>query len=399
MRRPLNIFVPHCSSLLTDHQPHGDGLVAYGFLRHLGERGHRIHVAAELVDVRHPLPANVVVTELGCKGGLLDRLRYMREMRALYKTLHQSIGFDVIHQLNPVFTGMSLALPRTAVPLVLGPFVTSWPEDPDAAISSASSLRSGALWVRSRIAAAQQARAAALLLTTPAAASRVPEAAALRDRLEILPHGLDTTFFAPLPEGSTEQASQDILFLSNLVARKGILDLIAAFNEVADTLPQARLLIGGEGPERGPAEALVRPDLLGERVLFLGRQTREESLGLLQRCAVFCQPSHGEPYGMSAAEAMACAKPLVVTDAGGLAYLADAEGGLKVPPRRANELAGALIQLLPDAQRRAAMGRHNRERALTTMSWERVVDRLERIYQSAIESGASRASESVSTRS
>jgi hypothetical protein len=54
--RPLNIFVPHCSDLLTDHRPHGDGLVAYGFIRHLSERGHNLYIAAQEVDLRDPLP-------------------------------------------------------------------------------------------------------------------------------------------------------------------------------------------------------------------------------------------------------------------------------------------------------------------------------------------------------
>ena len=47
----LRIFVAHPSALLTDHRPHGDGLVAYGFIRGLAERGHELHVAAEEVDL------------------------------------------------------------------------------------------------------------------------------------------------------------------------------------------------------------------------------------------------------------------------------------------------------------------------------------------------------------
>ena len=59
LHRPLNIFVPHCSDLLTDHRPHGDGLIAHGFIRHLSERGHNLYMAAQEVDLRDPLPSNV----------------------------------------------------------------------------------------------------------------------------------------------------------------------------------------------------------------------------------------------------------------------------------------------------------------------------------------------------
>ena len=54
---PLRVFVAHPSALLTDHRPHGDGLVAYGFLRELASRGHELHVAAQAVDLRDPPPA------------------------------------------------------------------------------------------------------------------------------------------------------------------------------------------------------------------------------------------------------------------------------------------------------------------------------------------------------
>ena len=59
MNHPLNIFVPHCSGCLTDVLPHGDGLVAHGFITRLAERGHRLYVAAERVELSKPLPENV----------------------------------------------------------------------------------------------------------------------------------------------------------------------------------------------------------------------------------------------------------------------------------------------------------------------------------------------------
>ena len=65
----LRIFVAHPSALLTDHRPHGDGLVAYGFIRGLAERGHELHVAAEEVDLREPPPPNVHVYLAGRRHG------------------------------------------------------------------------------------------------------------------------------------------------------------------------------------------------------------------------------------------------------------------------------------------------------------------------------------------
>ncbi len=59
MLAALNIFVPHCSDLLTDHLPHGDGLIAHGFITSLARRGHRLHVAAQRVELREALHPNI----------------------------------------------------------------------------------------------------------------------------------------------------------------------------------------------------------------------------------------------------------------------------------------------------------------------------------------------------
>ena len=55
LSRRLTVFIAHPSELLTDHLPHGDGLVSFGFVRRLAERGHDVHVAAQRADIREPL--------------------------------------------------------------------------------------------------------------------------------------------------------------------------------------------------------------------------------------------------------------------------------------------------------------------------------------------------------
>ena len=377
---PLHIFILHSSELLTDHKPHGDGLVANGFIRGLAAQGHELYVATEAVDLQHAMPANVHLRVLGeaGKSGLLSRMRYMAAARAWFKQLDADVTINVIHQLNPVFTGLSLAVWDTKKPLVLGPYVGSWPQDPGSAVKGHGLAGRLAARGRNILATLQQARAAALLLTTPAAESRVPSPEALRHRAHILPHGLDTEFFRPSPCRQNE--TTDILFLSNLVERKGVLDLIRAYVMVAPSFPASRLIIGGDGPEMQNARAESGPLLEEGRVRFLGRLTREQSLEQLQQCAIFCQPSHGEPYGMSAAEAMACAKPLIVTDSGGLAHLVDAAGGLSVPVSNPPALAAALKELLCNPERRTQMGLHNRCVAEKTMAWKQVIAKLETIY-------------------
>jgi glycosyltransferase involved in cell wall biosynthesis len=383
--RPLNIFVPHCSDLLTDHLPHGDGLVAHGFIRHLAERGHELHVAVAATDIREPLPANVHLYSIESprKGPLWTRMRYMLQVRRLFFRLSQRVDFDLVHQLNPVYTGMSLSLAGCKPPVILGPYIGGWPDDPAAISNSKMALRVLLRLAKRTIAGLQQHFAHLLLLTTPAAASRLVGRSALA-KVQILPHGIDSDFFRPEDTGPTDRSIQTdaprILFMASTTRRKGIFDLLQAFDGVAARFPLAHLLIAGEGSEFAEARTTASQLSSCDRINFLGRQDRAGAARVMQEADIYCLPSHGEPYGMGAVEAMSCGKPLVVTDAGGLGCLVDDQGGLRVPVGDPERLGNALCILLADPQRCRAMGEHNRRRVLETMDWKHVINRLEEVY-------------------
>jgi L-malate glycosyltransferase len=388
--RPLNIFVPHCSDLLTDHRPHGDGLVAHGFIRRLAERGHVLHVAVSEVDLKSPFPPNVYMHKIESgRSALWSRFDYVRKVRKLFFRLRQNIAFDLIHQLNPVYTGVSLGLTRCATPIILGPYIGGWPDDPSSITSRKWAMRVPLGPVKRAIAAAQQHFAHSLLLTTPAAASRLEHRSAF-PRMELLPHGIDSDLFRPKEDtaaqnGSSEDDSTEILFMAWLERRKGIFDLLQAFDHVAARFPRARLAIAGDGSHLLEAQRAASASSAFDRISFLGRQDRAGAVAALQNADIYCLPSHGEPYGMGAVEAMSCGKPLVVTGAGGLGCLVDDHGGLRVPVGDTQALADALCTLIADPSRRKAMGAHNRRRVLETMAWDRVIDRLEEIYIATIE--------------
>jgi L-malate glycosyltransferase len=360
-------------ALLTDFRPHGDGLVAFGFIRELAARGHDIHVVAREVELRDPLPPNVTVhpVERGRAPVPLDRLAFMRSLRRIYAELEREAPFDLVHQLNPVDVGLSLALPRRSPPLVLGPYVPDWPSYPK---PGGRLARPAVVRLNRLIRAAQQRRATTVLLSTPAAASRVAHAP---PHVREVPPGIDERAWVPGPERS----GQDVLFLANLEVRKGVHVALDAFERVAPRLPQARLLVAGAGPELERVRERARA---AERVEVLGHVERDRVMDTMQRCDVYCLASEYEPFGMTALEAMACAKPVVGTAAGGLAHLVPDEGGRKVPPGDADALAEALHELLADAELRRAMGRHNRELVERRYAWAPVVDRLEDAYAEAM---------------
>lgn len=375
----LQIFVAHPSALLTDHRAHGDGLVAFGFIRELAARGHELHVAAERVDLHDPLPANVTLHVLGARRARrpTDRIAFMWRMRRLYGRLARGTPFDLVHQLNPVDVGLTLALEGLAAPIVLGPYVPDWPAD-DQHRPGAMTLLARRL--REAIRAAQQRRATSVLLSTPAAATKLAQAGAGRLQVHELSPGIDIRTWTPGAEPSDER----VLFLANLHARKGILDLLDAFALMSTSLPGARLIVAGDGPLAAETRRRVRALPHPSRVELLGSVTRADACSLMQACSVYCLPSLGEPFGMTALEAMACAKPVVATAAGGLRYLVTPEGGRTVAPGDAPALAAALEEILRSPRLARAMGEHNRREAVRRYSWERVGDRLEEAYRAAI---------------
>jgi glycosyltransferase involved in cell wall biosynthesis len=359
VRRRLFLVAP--SALLTDHLPHGDGLVACGFIRELASRGHELHVAAGRVELREGLPANVHLHRLGSGS----RLGFMWSLRRLYRRLDASLRFDLLHQLNPVEVGVSLAVADVREPVVLGPYVPDWPT-PGAHPAEP---------VKRALRAAQQRRAATVLVSTPAAACKLSAGA----RAHELPPGIDVQTWQPGNGG----LGQDILFLGNLEPRKGIRLAVEAFARIAPELTAARLMIAGDGPEGESIRRRVQELPGGDRVSFLGHVDRRRAVAVMQACDLFCLPSYGEPFGMAALEAMACGRPIVATDAGGPRYLVPRQGGRKVPPGDVEALAAAMGDLLSDEPLRRAMGEHNRRLVEERYAWPRVADRLEEIYLEA----------------
>jgi glycosyltransferase involved in cell wall biosynthesis len=378
---PLRVFVAHPSALLTDHRPHGDGLVAFGFLRELAARGHELHVAAQAVDLRDPPVPGLHVHRLAEGGAPGDKLRFMAGMRRLLGRLQRRRPFDLVHQLNPVDVGLSLAIAGVRLPVVLGPYVPDWPPTgPGAdAVVSPPVLR-----LKRVLRAAQQRRAAMVLLSTPAAAARLEGSWPGRLRVREIPPGIDSTLWAPAPAAPPRDDAEDVLFLANLQVRKGIFVALDAFDRVAAERPSARLLVAGEGPEAAAVRRLVAASPARERIVLLGGVTREQALPAMQACSVFCAPSFAEPFGMSALEAMACARPVVATRAGGLQHLIDERGGRVVAPGDAPALAAALAEVLSAPALRVAMGRHNRRVVQQRYDWSPVVDRLEEAYSEVL---------------
>jgi glycosyltransferase involved in cell wall biosynthesis len=136
-----------------------------------------------------------------------------------------------------------------------------------------------------------------------------------------------------------------LVFAGRLTAQKALGTLLAATAEV----PDATLLIVGDGPEREAVAAAVGQLGLDSRVRLLGPQPRERTLELARAADAAVLSSAWENFPHSVVEALAVGTPVVATNVGGVAEVVqDGVNGLLVPPQDVGALAAALRRVLDD---------------------------------------------------
>jgi L-malate glycosyltransferase len=164
-----------------------------------------------------------------------------------------------------------------------------------------------------------------------------------------------------------------------LVPHKGQRYLIEAAHQVVQQLPDARFVILGEGDLREHLERLVHERLLQKHVLLPG--FRIDVLGCIKGFDLFAMSSVTEGLGTSLLDAMACARPIVATTAGGIPEIVeDHVNGLLVPPRDQTALANAIVRALNDAGLRRRMGEAGLARVHARFTVEKMVAETAAVY-------------------
>ncbi|WP_422007439.1 N-acetyl-alpha-D-glucosaminyl L-malate synthase BshA [Roseivirga pacifica] len=141
--------------------------------------------------------------------------------------------------------------------------------------------------------------------------------------IKVIPNFIDLEKFQRLRKDHFKTAicpngEKLIVHTSNFRKVKRVDDVVRIFNEVAKTVP-ARLLLVGDGPERGHIESLCRELGIYDEVRFLGKLEAVEEV--LSVADLFVMPSEKESFGLAALEAMACQVPVISSNAGGIPEL------------------------------------------------------------------------------
>ena len=164
-----------------------------------------------------------------------------------------------------------------------------------------------------------------------------------------------------------KSADPTILFVGREFERKGGKDLLKAFRQVKEVIPNARLLIAGGNPSPPIPHGVAA---LG----FIERtpEGRKRMSELYKEADLFCMPSLYEAFGIVFVEAMLHGLPCVGTTECAMPEIISKETGWTVTAESPHELAAVLIRALQDRQALRQMGRVARERALMKFTWESV---------------------------
>jgi len=177
--------------------------------------------------------------------------------------------------------------------------------------------------------------------------------------------------------------------VGRLSPEKGHGFLLTAFREVIAAVPNACLILIGEGPLASRLQMQATRYGLGAHVVFAGY--RDDVEAIIAASDLLVMPSLREGFGDPIIEAMALCKPVVASYVGGMVEIVrDGETGLLVPPGNPDALAQAIINLLRDPQTRERMGLKGRQVVLREFTVERLADGLAKLYNELVSTSSSK---------
>ena len=198
------------------------------------------------------------------------------------------------------------------------------------------------------------------------------------ERIHLNPH-----FFVPREKLFAHEAGRDVLFIGRLSKEKGVEQLLDAWKRTDRA--DAKLLLAGEGLERAALENKIAAEKIGG-VEFLGFVAKENQAAMWKRAAFSVVPSiWQDPLPTVVFEAWERGRPVVVSDAGGLAdSVDDGVDGFKVPMRDAGAWAAAMGKLLREPARCSAMAQAGLAKLQGDFTKEKWLGRIEAIYDEVL---------------
>jgi L-malate glycosyltransferase len=361
----------------------GSGVVATELGIELAARGHEVHFISYAVPIRlQNMSENIHFHEVEVTTyPLFDHPPYTLALATKMAEVAESEGLDLLHVHYAIPHSVSALLARMMSGPRRLPFVTTL-HGTD--ITLVGNDRSYLPITRFSIEESDGVTTISNYLR-----DRTIREFEIKNPIEVIPNFVNCDYYKrsddPVLRSKWAPGGEPILMhLSNFRPVKRVTDAVEIFALVRQKMP-AKLVLIGDGPDRGAAEYCVRRKKLEKDVLFLGKQDRvQEKLGIAD---LFLLPSDLESFGLAALEAMACEVPVVATRVGGLPeVVTHGVDGYLAEPRDVETAARYALEILSRPDRGRSMGQQARADARKRYCANDVIPMYEEYYEKVLNS-------------
>jgi len=234
-------------------------------------------------------------------------------------------------------------------------------------------------------------KAEAVLVASKAAFNEASKLVNDIGKLYLIPNGVDLVRFNPKLDGNiirkrfALEDKQIIFTVRRHIPRYGISYLLLAAKLILSKAKDVVFIIGGDGPFLNYHKQLARRLNISSNVIFTGKIASRDLPLFYVASDIIVVPSLQETWGLVATEAMACGKPVVASNVGGLPdQIIDGYNGFLVHPRDPEALANKILYLLENPLEARKMGSNGRRLAVERFDIEKRVDKIVNLYEKLI---------------
>lgn len=195
------------------------------------------------------------------------------------------------------------------------------------------------------------------------------------EQIHVLPNAVEVDGYDP--EFATDPI--ELVFVSDLIPRKGVLELLGAVEYLLTNGYEFEVTIAGMG------ELVEEVETFSEQfseITYRGYVSESDKREILSRGSIYVLPTHAEGLPISLLEGMAGGNAVVTTDVGSIPEVVSCKCGILVAPEDRSQLREALKQLLEDLDDVQSMAEYSRHRVEENYSWSVVAKQLTEIYES-----------------
>lgn len=211
------------------------------------------------------------------------------------------------------------------------------------------------------------------------------------DKISVIQNGINSSKYdhARIHVENKKATEINVLFLGNLVQRKGIYDILKSIPIVVNKFENAHFIFSGSEEQPGEIDKLKKECInqgIGKYVTFKSNFSDSEKIKLLAESDIYILPSYAEGLPISLLEAMAAGLPIISTHVGGIPeVITEEDNGYLIYPGDYLELANRIIQLIDNPKIRITMSEINKKKIRNKYDWKVVANKISNEYNQLLE--------------